>query len=171
MNSIDYSILIIIGIGFVFGVFKGLIKELASLAAIFLAIYGANLLSPIAKNILVNSFKINEKTASALAYVIIFFAVVVGLLIISRLLDKMLSSISLGGINKLLGGVFGAIKYALIISVLINIIDPINDLFQLIDPETRKSSITMDPLKEMAPKIWEEAKTIKTTDPDEYAQP
>ena len=41
MNTIDFVILIPILIGFVFGLFKGFIKELASLAAIFLGIYGA----------------------------------------------------------------------------------------------------------------------------------
>lgn len=163
MNLIDYSILIIIGIGFVFGIFKGLIKELTSLAAIFLGIYGAKLISPAMSPILIKIFTVNEKTASALAYIFVFIAIVIALLIISKLLDKLFESISLGGINKLLGGIFGALKYALVISVLINIFDPINERFDLVDQEKRTNSITVDPLKKLAPELWKETKTVKKT--------
>ena len=44
MNTLDLVILIPIAVGFVFGLFKGLIKELTSLAAIFLGIYAANII-------------------------------------------------------------------------------------------------------------------------------
>jgi len=46
MNSIDIFLLTPIAIGFVFGIFKGLIKELASLAAIVLGIFGSKALAP-----------------------------------------------------------------------------------------------------------------------------
>jgi membrane protein required for colicin V production len=161
MNSLDYTILIIIGIGFIFGIFKGLIKELASLAAIFLGIYGAKLLSPTVSLLLIDNFKLNEKTALPLAYIIIFIAIVIALLIISKILDKIFESIALGGLNKFLGGLFGAFKYALVISVLINILDPLNERFELIDPETRQNSMVVDPIKKLAPDLWDEAKTVK----------
>lgn len=166
MNSIDYTILIIIGIGFVFGIFKGLIKELTSLVAIFIGIYGAKILSPVASTILINIFDISVKIATPLAYIIIFIGITIILLIISKLLDKLFDSISLGGVNKLLGGIFGALKYALVVSVLINIFDPINERFELMNPETRINSLTVDPLKKLAPELWEEVKVVKTPNQD-----
>lgn len=56
MNSLDIFILIPIAIGFVFGLFKGLVKELTSLAAIFLGIYFSKILSPWLSQILVKSW-------------------------------------------------------------------------------------------------------------------
>jgi membrane protein required for colicin V production len=121
MNSLDLFILIPIIAGFTFGLFKGLVKELTSLAAVVLGIYGAKFFSPWLVNVLVKSFDFSVKTAQPTAYFLLFIVIVVGLLFLSRIVDKVFESMSLGGLNKFFGGLFGALKYALILSVLINV--------------------------------------------------
>ena len=67
MNSLDLFILIPIIAGFTFGLFKGLVKELTSLAAVVLGIYGAKFFSPWLVAVLVKSFDFSVKTAQPTA--------------------------------------------------------------------------------------------------------
>lgn len=157
MNSIDISILIIIGVGFVFGLFKGLVRELASLAAIVLGIYGAKLFSSLLVPLFINVLGVSEKVAQPLSYIIVFIAIAVVLLILARAIDKVFDAVALSGLNKFLGGVFGALKYALIISVLINVFDSLNQKFRFMTEEKQFTSVTYQPLLNLAPELWEEA--------------
>ena len=162
MNSLDLFLLIPIALGFIYGLFKGLVRELTSLAAIVLGIYGSKLLAPVVSNILIKSFDFSPKTAQPLSYLLIFIAIAISMLMLAKILDKMFDSMSLGGVNKLFGGVFGALKYALIISVLLNVFDTVNSRFSILKKETKEKSIAYKPLLRIAPALWEETKKIKT---------
>jgi membrane protein required for colicin V production len=157
MSNIDISILIIVGAGFVFGLFKGLVRELASWAAIVLGIYGAKLFSSLLVPLVVDMLGVSEKVAQPLSYVVLFIAIAVALLILARTVDKVFDAVSLGGLNKFLGGVFGALKYALIISVLINVFEPLNQKFRFMSEEKQQNSVTYRPLLNLAPDLWDEA--------------
>ena len=157
MSNIDISILIIVGAGFVFGLFKGLVRELASLAAIVLGIYGAKLFSSLLVPLVVDMLGVYEKVAQPLSYVVLFIAIAVALLILARTVDKVFDAVSLGGLNKFLGGVFGALKYALIISVLINVFEPLNQKFRFMSEEKQQNSVTYRPMLNLAPDLWDEA--------------
>lgn len=161
MNSLDIFILIPISIGFVFGFFKGLVKELTSIAAIFLGIFFSKILSPWLSQILVKSWDFSAKIAQPIAYLVIFIAVVIVLLMLARTLDKLFESMSLGGLNKLLGGVFGGLKYALILSVLLNVFEVVDSKFNFVAPETKSSSLVYMPLIHLGPKLWDDAKKLK----------
>lgn len=157
MNTLDFYLIIPIAIGFVFGLFKGLIKELTSLAAIVLGIYGAKLMAPFAYNILIHTFAVSPKTAKPLAYFILFVLIAIGMLLLAKMLNKFFESMSLGGLNKLLGGIFGGLKWALIISVLLNVFDVIDSRFSILHKEAKEKSIGFRPLLKLAPVLWDEA--------------
>lgn len=162
MNSLDLFILVPVAIGFVVGIFKGLIKELISLAAIVLGILGAKLLSPWFAGILEKALNISPKTAQPIAFLLLFIAIAVVMLLLAHLLDKLFSAISLGGLNKFLGGVFGALKYALIVSVLLNVFDVLHTKFGIVSVETVENSLTYKHVLKVAPQLWEEAKKYNT---------
>lgn len=157
MNNIDISILIIIGVGFVFGLFKGLVRELASLVAIVLGIYGAKLFSSLLVPLFVNLLGVSERVAQPLSYIVLFIAIAVVLLMLARAIDEVFDAVALSGLNKLLGGLFGALKYALIISVLINVFDSLNHKFRFVTEEKQLTSVTYQPLLNLAPELWDEA--------------
>ena len=161
MNSIDYLLLIPILVGFIIGLFKGLVRELASLAAIVLGIYGAKLFSPVISTALLQKQIHSVQVANAVAYVLVFIAIAVGLLIVARWIDKFFDAVSLSTMNKLAGGLFGALKFALLMSILVNVFDAIDSKFQLVHKETKNSSILLEPVKHLGPELWAEAKTYK----------
>jgi membrane protein required for colicin V production len=158
MNKLDLLILLPMAVGFVFGIFKGLIKEVTSFAAILLGIYGAKLLAPVASSILVGTFHFSPVTATPLSYLILFIAIAVGLLILAKSIEKMFDSMALGGLNKFLGGLFGALKYGLIVSVLLIVINAIDTRFSFIRADTKNNSFLYQPMLKLAPTLWDESK-------------
>jgi membrane protein required for colicin V production len=158
MNKLDFILLIPIGIGFIFGLFKGFIKEITSLAAILLGIYGAKLLAPYVAAFLVGTFRFSDKTALPMAYLVLFAGIAIGLLIVAKSLEKIFDSMSLGGLNKLLGGIFGALKYALILSVLLIVFNAVDSRFSIVGAATKENSKVYNPLLKLAPALWDEAK-------------
>jgi membrane protein required for colicin V production len=161
MNNLDLIILIPIILGFVFGLFKGLIKELASLAAIVLGIYGAKLFAPLFSGFLIRSLSFSPKTALPLAYFFLFVIIAVTLLIFAKMIDKMFDSIALGGLNKLLGGFFAALKYALVVSVLLNIFSALDSRFPIIKSKTKTESFSYKLVLKLAPSLWDISKKGK----------
>ncbi|NDV47689.1 CvpA family protein [Paludibacter sp. 221] len=160
MNIFDICIIVPVIIGFVVGLFKGLIKELISLAAIVLGILGARLFEPQVSKLLMSMFDMKASIAQPLSYLILFLAIVVVLLVVANLLDKLFSAIALGGLNKFLGGIFGALKYALIVSVLLNVVDAFDRKSSFIKKETKEESFFYEPLTNFAPVLWKEAKVL-----------
>jgi membrane protein required for colicin V production len=162
MNTIDIVILIPLLLGFVFGLSKGFIREIISLAVIFVGIYGSKLFSPIVSSMLTGVFSVSETVAKPLSFVVIFIAIALLMMFLARSLDKLVESIALGGINKFFGGVFGALKYALIISLLLNIFHIADSKIGFLNAQTKTDSILYKPMLQFAPQLWEEVKEIKT---------
>lgn len=156
MNSIDLILFILIAIGFVIGLFKGLVRELASLAAIVLGIWGAKIFSVPVTNWLLSAFNLSPKIAVAIAYLVVFLAFVLVLLIVAHLIEKLFSAVALGGLNKFFGGLFGAFKYMLIISVLLNVFEAFDKRFSIVEKETKEDSIGYEPLLKLGPTLWDE---------------
>ena len=96
--------------------------------------------------------------AHPVAYVVVFVAIIIGFILLSRFFEKILDGISLGGINKLLGGVFGGLKYALIISILLTVFDTLDHRFHFVKPETKSNSLFFKPVTSLAPTLWDQLK-------------
>lgn len=161
MNTLDVIILIPLLIGFVFGLSKGFIREILSIAVIFVGIYGSKWISPIASSILTGVFSVSEQVAKPLSFALVFIAFALALMIVARALDKMAESISLGGLNKLFGGLFGALKYALLLSVLLNIFNVLDSKIGILNSETKTNSIFYVPMIHLGPVLWDEIKEVK----------
>ena len=159
MNTLDFILFVPVALGFIFGLFKGLVKELASLAAIVLGIYGARLFAPFVSDFLIHHLHFSPKTGLPLAYLILFILIAIALLWTAKMLDKIFDSLALGGLNKIFGGLFGGLKYALIVSVLLNVFNALDARFTLIKSKTKAESVCYKPLMNLAPKLWEESKS------------
>ena len=168
MHTLDLLLLIPVTLGFVFGLFKGLIKELTSLAAIVLGIYGAKLFAPPVSGFLIHTLHFSNKTAMPFAYLFLFILIAVLLLFLANMLDKVFDSMSLGGLNKFLGGLFGALKYALIVSILLNVFDALDSRFPIIKAKTKAESIGYKPLLKLAPALWEETKQNQANEENKH---
>ena len=121
-NDLDRIILIIVGIGACIGLYRGFFKEAVGIAGLVLAAIAANLASPFVKPF-ASGFIESETLASIVVWLVLFFLTMFLLGKLAILLENAMEAISLGFINRLAGGVVGALKYCLIVALLISLVE------------------------------------------------
>jgi membrane protein required for colicin V production len=164
VNYIDI-ILIIPFIWFIYkGFTRGLIIELASLAALILGIYGAFYFTDLIEAKLTENLNVKPDYSPVIAFIIIFVIVAVVVYLVGKLLEGIINLVALGLLNKLAGVLFGILKCAVLLSVLIYVINHFND--RLIPGEEKESSLLYRPIEGIVPLIWQGAKNIQSNDRD-----
>ena len=114
----DKFILILIGISAIVGLWRGFFREVVSTLGLLLALIAANIVSPYARPYL--DWVRSETISSILVWVISFLLTMALLTWLARLMDKLMESISLSGLNRLCGGIVGALKGIILIALLIS---------------------------------------------------
>ena len=153
MNFIDIIILLpLIWLGFK-GLKKGLVIEIASLVALILGVYFGINFSDYASVLIKNNFNVNSKYLPIVSFSITFLVVVIGVFTLGKILEKIVSIVALGMVNKLLGLAFGIIKGLLILGVIITIVDSIDKRSGIISPETKNESLFYEPLLSLSQSI------------------
>ena len=154
MNVFDIVIAALLLFGFVRGVMKGLFVEVASLVALIGGVYGAIHFSYFVSNFLKEYVSWEPEYISLASFAITFVIIIVVIALLGKALTKIADFASLGIINKILGGVFGALKIGLILSVVFIFFGKMNDTIPFIKKETLDESILYSPVKKIAPTIF-----------------
>lgn len=154
MSVIDIVLGALLLFGLVRGLFKGLFVEVASLVALIAGVYGAIHFSYFASNLIESKVDWDEKTTNIVAFAVTFIIIIVVISLAGKALTKLADFASLGILNKLLGGVFGALKIGLILSVLLTVFNKMNNTITFLDKESIEDSILYKPVKSLAPLIF-----------------
>ena len=154
MNVFDIVIAALLIFGFVRGVMKGLFVEVASLAALIGGVYGAIHFSYFIGDFLKEAVSWDQEYVSLAAFAGTFITIIVTIALLGKMLTKLADFAALGVINKILGGVFGAIKIGLILSVVFIFFGKMNDTIPFVKKETLEESILYAPVKKIAPTIF-----------------
>lgn len=154
MNVFDIVIAALLIFGFVRGVMKGLFVEVASLAALIGGVYGAIHFSYFIGDLLKEAVSWDQEYVSLAAFAGTFITIIVTIALLGKMLTKLADFAALGVINKILGGVFGAIKIGLILSVVFIFFGKMNDTIPFVKKETLEESILYAPVKKIAPTIF-----------------
>ncbi|WP_067146952.1 CvpA family protein [Pseudotamlana agarivorans] len=154
MGAIDIVLGALILFGLVRGFMKGLFVEVASLIALIAGVYGAIHFSNYAAEYLKELTSWEEHTITISAFAITFIVIVLAIGLAGKALTKLADFAALGILNKLLGGVFGALKIALMLSVIINIFSRMNNSITFLDAETIEDSLLYEPVKSIVPLIY-----------------
>ena len=130
---------------------RGLITEVIAIAAIILGIVGARLWATMFSAWLLRQFSWPEAVCHVVAYALLFLAIAIVLNIAGRLLSKLLKAIQLGFINRLLGGVFGTLKWLAVVLVAVFCINMLDSYFHFLDnSEVVQTSTLYRPLVQTA---------------------
>lgn len=154
MAVIDIVLGALLLFGLVRGFMKGLFVEVASLVAMIAGVYGAIHFSYFVAEFLQSRTEWNEKTINITAFAITFVLIIIIIALAGKALTKLADFASLGILNKLLGGVFGALKIGLILSVLLIVFNKMNNSITFIDEGHIKDSILYEPVKSIAPILF-----------------
>lgn len=154
MNTFDIIIAALLLFGFIRGLFKGLFVEVASLVALIAGVYGAIHFSYFIGDFLANRVSWNEKYVTIVSFAITFAVIVLTIALIGKVLTKIADFASLGLLNKIVGGIFGALKIGLILSVVLLIFTKLNNTIPFISQEHQENSILYKPIKNLAPSLF-----------------
>ncbi len=154
MNWIDIVIIIILGGSMISGFINGLVKEVASLAALILGIWGAIKFSGYTAGRLYDFFDMNGQYVGIIAFVITFAIIVIIIHFIGILADRIVTAVALGFINRLLGIVISLLKSVVIMSVIFVVLNAIDVRRPILPREKIEASIFYNPISDIAPMLF-----------------
>lgn len=155
MNYLDLFMGGLILFGAVKGFFKGFIIEVASIIALIAGIIGALLFASTVSELLTAYFNFEEIPPTGIIFALIFVVIIISINLLARLLTKVIKLAALGLINRLLGAFFGGLKFALILSALLLLLDQFDFLFQYFDTTILKESFLYEPVKTIGETVFD----------------
>ena len=153
MNYIDITLCIPLVWGLYKGFTKGLIIEAASMIAFALGIWGGIHFSELLSGKITEWFHWQSKYLQIISFAIMFLIIVILVYFIAKLIQRMIEGMALSAINKIGGAIFGALKFALVMSVIIFMIDAVEESYPIISFKTKEESLLYKPIGKIAPTL------------------
>lgn len=135
MCIVDKVILILLGIGAISGLFRGLFKEVVGTIGLVVAAIAANQAAPYLQPY-ASSVITNENICNFFVWLLTFILVMLLLTWLAGLLEKLTDTIQLSWLNRLAGAAFGTIKCGLILSLLFSLLEALLAHLPLFDLST-----------------------------------
>lgn len=146
MKYLDFILAIPLLWGGIMGFRKGLIIELASIVALVLGIVGSIHFSSFTAEKLNTHLDISSNWLGFVGFLTTFIAIVFGVFLLAKVLDKAIKAIALGMLNRIAGMLFGILKYALVMSFLLYFLNQLNAKFVFLEENWNSSSYLYDPV-------------------------
>jgi len=155
MNSFDITLLVIISVFSIRGIFRGLITELTVLIALIAGYILGFIYVQEGVHILQKLFPaLPEFATRVIAFTAIFLTVNISLRMLAKVLNKFASFTFMQSVNKIAGGVFGAAKAALFISIFFILLEIIPFAGQIQKKTGAAESRLYKPVRAFAPKVY-----------------
>ena len=160
MNILDIIIGIVLLLFALAGLRKGLIIEAFYLASIIVGIYGAMYFSDAMSEWLSELINVAPEYLALIAFIITFIVFMIIIRMLGRIISGLVEAIHLGFIDKIGGFVFGVIKGALLLSILIMILNIFSD-GEIINRDTRKDSALYPHIENIANTLYKNQELIE----------
>jgi len=153
MNYLDIIICIPLVWGLYKGFTKGLIIETATIIAFALGVWGGIKFSDYIANKFTEWFDWHSPYLPILSFALTFILIIASVFLIAKLVQRMVEGMALSAINKIAGSIVGALKFAMIMSVLIFVMDAIEQSYPLISFKAKEESLLYKPVGKIAPTL------------------
>lgn len=130
------------------------------MAALMLGIYGGIKFSESVSVYLQGYIEVNYRVLMLISFALTFLLIVIAIHFLAKVLEKFISLIALGFINKLFGAIFGLLKTAFILSIVLVIIDLADETLKFIPLEEKSKSVLYEPVSKLVPAVIPGARKI-----------
>ncbi|MEY8485952.1 CvpA family protein [uncultured Parabacteroides sp.] len=154
MNWLDITLLCLAGIGFVKGLFDGVIKQVVSLIALLVGIFFCTKAALWLRGYILALGWFPEQGVTVLSYVAGFLLIVGVILLAGEILTRVVGATPLSVLNHLAGGVVGLCFMMAFVSLLLNSMEMIDRGSVLISREAKVESRFYNSVKEIIPTIY-----------------
>ena len=153
MNWLDIIICIPLVWGLYKGITKGLVTELATMVALGLGIWSAMKFSELLSSYAREHWGWTSRYLPVISFCCILLAVLILVYFIAKLITRVVKAVALGWLNKILGAIFGVMKFALILSILFFVADAVEKSYPFISSSTKDGSLLYKPVAQIAPTL------------------
>jgi membrane protein required for colicin V production len=150
MNYLDILLLIPILFGAWRGFKKGIIIELFTLLALLVGIYAAIHFSDYMVNILKDNFDFDGEYTPVFAFILTFLIVGAMVFFLGKALEKVIKIVQLSALNKFAGVVFGVTKMLFVSSIIVVVLESIDQKNDFISKELKDTSVLYEPFKKVS---------------------
>lgn len=150
MLTIDIIFLIILSFGFYSGFRNGLFVEIASIISFIFGVWVAVKFSYLLGGWVSEHLQTSPDVTKGVAFLLTLIAVVVAVHLLAKTFTKVATFAFLGGVNKIAGGVFSAVKTALLLGLLLHFLQKVSLEDSFIAPEKKEASIFYQPIVKIA---------------------
>ncbi len=154
MNYIDLILILILLFAAINGFRKGLISEVASLAALVLGVWGAIKFSYLTTEFLTESLGLETNYINLISFILTFIVIVILVHLVGSSLSKLVEVVMLGWLNRITGLVFGFLKTAFILSILLLIFNKIDNDIHILSQRDKAESQLYEPIRNFAPSVF-----------------
>ena len=154
MNYIDLVLGIFLIIAAIQGFRKGFIIEFASLAALILGIWGGIKFSDLTAGFITKYTGYTSEYLSTIAFFVTFIIIIILIHTMAKMLDNVVKAVFLGFLNRLAGIIFGVLKTAVILSVLLLFFDEVDENVHLLPSNQKQESQIYGPMKSVVPTLF-----------------
>ena len=164
MNIFDVIVLIILLYGLMMGLIKGFIIEVAGIIALILGVTGSFKFARILEVSLNSYVDWSPKTIQIASFIILFIIIIYAVSLLAKMITKTLKIIALGIINRIFGGIFGLLKWCVILSSFVLVSQEINEIITIIPDKTLKDSVSYNLLDKLGGFLFDwvmQSKTIQ----------
>jgi membrane protein required for colicin V production len=161
MNFFDIIFIIPLLWGAYKGFSKGFVLEIASFVALGLGVWGGLKFSYVSAEYLSKLFNISNNLMPIISFSLTFILIVVAVFLLAKLLQGVLKKAALGFVNKLFGLIFGTLKFAFILSIVLNLINVFNNEIEFISNEKKEASLLYQPIEKLSQLLIPGIKDLK----------
>lgn len=146
-SILDGFILIVLAGGLLRGVMVGAVRQITSLVGLLVAfLFALQFMRPIGE-LIATVFNLTETIGLIVSFVVVFVGVQLIFVLLARLIEQVLETLSLTLINRAAGGAVGGFKAVLLLSLLFLVLAAMN----VPSEETREKSRLYDPVAQALP--------------------
>lgn len=153
MAIIDIFIILPILWGGFMGFKKGLIIEVCSLIALSAGVYLGLKFSDLVSGWINSAMNEPSPYVNLIAFTVVFIAVIILVLLFAKILERGINIAMLSPINKILGIIFGALKFALLTGVLLLVMEGYSEQSNKFIHEQKEDSLLYEPFTLLAKEV------------------
>lgn len=135
--------------GAILGFSKGALRQVATLIGLVAGLLLARALYATVGERMALELGTSATVAQIIAFFLIWMLVPVALLWVASVISRVMEIVNLGILNRLAGAIVGAIKYALLVSMVIHFIEFIDTKDELIQRTVKQASLLYYPMEDM----------------------
>lgn len=154
MNWLDILLLLLVGLGFVKGLFDGVVKQVVSLIAFVAAVLFCVEAAAWLRGYVLALGWFPENGVTVVSYILGFVLILVLLNLAGYLISRLIDTTPLSILNHLGGGLFGFIFILFFSSLTLNVLEYIDPGSVVIPREAKMESRLYYPMVEVVPTIF-----------------